>query len=151
VVTAAGQGTSRFDGESARSILERAAAEQERRKLELAGSYTFEELQEMAAEAGISREALAAAIAAHERSRRPHAGNGPTFVPRERRWRGLLDVLVPGPWSGTVKGIVLGAAGAIAVVAFALAFPAAAEATMWALLAFLALVALLVALGASPL
>src|SRR5690606_632139 len=134
----------RFDGESARAILERAAAEQQRRDGELAGSYTLEELEQMAAEAGISAEALAAAVAAHERSR-SGAGNGPRFVRRQRprRWRALLDVLVPGPWSGTVKGIVLATAGGIGVVALALAFPAAAQTALWALLAFLVLVALL--------
>jgi hypothetical protein len=71
-------------------------------------------------------------------------------VPRERRRRALLEVLVPGPWSGTVKGIVLATAGLIGIVGFALAFPAAAQTVAWALLAFLVLVALLVALGASP-
>ena len=54
--------TNCFDGDSVRGILERAAAEQYRRDRARADAYSHEELEEMAAEAGISREALRAAI-----------------------------------------------------------------------------------------
>lgn len=141
----------RFDGETARAILERAAAEQQRRNSELAGSYTLDELHEMAAEAGISSEALRAAIEAHTKSRQT-AHQGPSFVSRKRprRGRSVLDRLVPGPWPRAAKGTVLTIAGGIGVVGLALAFPAVGQMALWALVAFLLLVTLLIALGASP-
>lgn len=52
----------RFSAEEARRILDLAAREQARRDPELDGSYSAEELEEIAAEAGIAPEALHAAM-----------------------------------------------------------------------------------------
>jgi hypothetical protein len=144
-------GKDRFDGESARRILQRAAAEQQRLKNELADSYSYEELEEMAAEAGISSEALRAAVEAHE-SKSGIAAAGTPLAPHERPRRRLSAVktLMPGNWSTAVKGVALTTAGGIGVVGLLLAFPAVAEAVFWALLLFLILLAVLVVLGASP-
>jgi hypothetical protein len=151
VVSAPADNDTRFDGESARAILERAAAEQQRQNSALAGSYSLDELTEMAAEAGISPEALETAIEAHARERRA-THQGPRFVSRKQSRGGpsVLDRLVPGPWPRAVKGVVLATAGGIGVVGLALAFPAVAQMALWALVAFLLLVTLLIALGASP-
>lgn len=143
-------GERRFDGETARWILERAALEQQRLTNELAGSYTFEELEEIAAEAGISVEALRAAASAHARRSRPS---------RQSPFPATSRLADDGPphrrtadrrWSAPVKGIVLTTAGVIAFAGFMLAFPALAHTVLWALLAFLVLVAVLAALGATP-
>jgi hypothetical protein len=151
LVSAPREAENRFDGESARAILERAAAEQQRRNSALAGSYSLEELEEMAAEAGISCEALKAAIQAHAGERRA-AEQGPRFVSRKRPRRGpsLLDILVPGRWPRAAKGVALAGVAGIGIVGLALAFPAVAQMALWALVAFLLLVTLLIALGASP-
>ena len=139
-------GKDRFDGDSARQILQHAAAVQQRLNNELAGSYSLEELEEMAAEAGISPEALRAAIETHGHSGTGASGMHPAEQPR---WS-ALKALVPGHWSPAVKGAVLALAGGIAFVALLLAFPAFAEMVFWGLLILLILLALLVAVGASP-
>lgn len=143
-------GDGRFDGESARQILQRAAAEQQRLNKELADSYSFGELEEMAAEAGISSEALRAAVEA-QGSRPDIAAEGP-LAPGERPLRRLSPPkgLMPGNWPRTVKRVVLTTAGGIGFVGFLLAFPAIAEMVFWALLLFLIILTILIALGASP-
>ena len=140
-------GKDRFDGDSARQILQHAAAVQQRLNNELADSYSFEELEEMATEAGISPEALRAAIETHG----SHSGTGASGTPpaEQPRWS-ALKALVPGNWSPAVKAAVLALAGGIAFVALLLAFPAFAEMVFWGLLILLILLALLVAVGASP-
>lgn len=150
-MSASADSETRFDGTSVRAILERAAAEQQRRNSALAGSYSMEELEEMAAEAGISPEALRAAIEAHAAERRT-AHQGPRFVSQKRSRQGpsVLDLLVPGPWPRAAKGSVLTLAVGAGVVGLALAFPAVAQMALWALVAFLLLVTLLIAIGASP-
>ncbi len=131
----AASGGTRFDGDSARWILERAAAAEQRRKNALYGSYGLEELEQMAAEAGISAEALHAAVAAHaERAR--GAGNRRRTAARPR--------------AHSRSGLVLAAAGGIGCLALLVAVPAFGQAVLWALVAFLAVVALLAALGAAP-
>lgn len=144
-------GEDRFDGESARRILQRAAAEQQRLSNELADSYSFEELVEMAAEAGISPEALRAAIEA-DRRKPGTAASGTPFPQdgRPRRRFSAANTLMPGNWSTAVKGAVLTTAGGIGFVGLLLAFPAFAEIVFLSLLAFLILLAVLVLLGASP-
>lgn len=112
----------RFDAEEARRILERAVAEQTRRDRELAGSYSLEELEEMAAEAGISPEALRAAIKGRPRRR---AG-----LPRRNPKRSL-------PFG---SGTVIAGLSGIVLVAMLLAFPEMAYALIFALLLLLILV-----------
>ncbi|HEX7076765.1 MAG TPA: hypothetical protein VF226_22220 [Hyphomicrobiaceae bacterium] len=82
----------------------------------------------MAAEAGISHEALNAAIEAHARERRT-AHEGPRFVSRRRSRSGpsVLDLLVPGPWPLTAKGVALAGVAGIGIVGLALAFLAVAQ------------------------
>lgn len=144
-------GKGRFDGEAARQILQRAVAEQQRLNNKLADSWSFEELEEMAAEAGISSEALRAAVEAHGSKSGASAARTPFPDERPRRRLPALRSLMPGSWSTAVRGVVLTTAGGIAVVAgLMLAFPAVAEAVFWALLLFLVLLAVLVVLGAAP-
>lgn len=131
----------RFGGESARRILARAAALQQRLDNELAGSYTLEELEGMAAEAGISPEALRAAIEGYGSDSAPDARPGRRHpAPRS---------LLPGNRSRAVKGAVLTTAG-LGFVGLLAAFPVVAEIVLWAVLSFLIVIAVLVALGASP-
>lgn len=134
----------RFDGESARRILQLAVAEQQRLEDERAGSYSRQELEEMAAEAGISPEALAAAIQAeadrseHDTERRTAPSDG-RLAPLKR--------LLPRKRSTAV----LAATGAFAFLGALLAFPAFAEAVFLTLLLILIAVAVLILLGAAPL
>jgi hypothetical protein len=143
-------GKHRFDGMSARRILERAAAVQQRLDNELADSYSLEELEEMAAEAGISAEALRAAIEAHDSDSGLAAGR--SRVPGEEPQRRMRAVrgLMPGKWSAAVKGVVLASAGIVGGGGVLLAFPVVAETVLWALLLFLILLTVLIVLGASP-
>lgn len=145
-----GSGQQRFDGQSGRQILEHAAAMQQRLDNELADSYSLEELEEMAAEAGISAEALRAAIKVYESD--PGLAAGTACVPnkRARSRRLAAQRLMPGNWSRTVKGALLASAGIVGFGGVLLAFPAVAEAVFWALLLFLILLTVLVVLGASP-
>lgn len=64
-------GEQRFDEESARRILRLASERQARREGEEGHSYTLEQLQEIAAEAGISPDAIEAAAREHEASLAP--------------------------------------------------------------------------------
>lgn len=118
----------RFDADSGRRILERAAAEQYRLDKELAEAYSLEELEEMATEAGISREALRAAIE-----------SPPSWLAVLQRW-------MPETWSPTAKGIVLMSLAGIALLGVMLAFPVVAYVLFWTTVVLL----LLVLLGASP-
>ncbi len=118
----------RFDADSARRILGRAVAEQHRLDNELADSYSLEELEEMAAEAGISREALRVTIESPR-------GSLATLL----RW-------MPDNWSLAAKGIVLMSAAAIVIFGVLLAFPAVAQLLFWAMI----VLAVLILLGASP-
>lgn len=140
----------RFDGEVARRILQRAAAEQQRLSNELADAYTFEELTEIAAEAGISAEALRAAVEA-DRGDSGRAAAGVPLAPDERlrRQRPAAERLKPGNWSMPVKTVVL-TAGSIGFLGSLLLFPAFAESVMWVLLLFLIVLSVLIVLGGSP-
>ncbi len=118
----------RFDADSVRRILGRAAAEQYRLDNELADTYSLEELEEMATEAGISREALRAAIE-----------SPPGWLAVLLRW-------MPESWSPTAKGIVLTSVAGIALLAVLLAFPEVAYVLFWMTIVLL----VLILLGASP-
>jgi len=118
----------RFAADAAREILGRAAAEQHRLESDQASSYSLEELEEMAAEAGISRDALRIAIA--KCAYRPPPARG--------RWYERIG------FSG--KGLLLTAAGGIGLVGLMLAFPVLAWAFFWLTVA----VGILILLGISP-
>ena len=117
-----------FGPNRTRAILARAAREQHRRNRERAESYSLEELEEMAAEAGISREALQSAI------------SGPQQLPRTvRRW-------LPRGWSARASTIALISGGAIVLLALMIAFPVIAYTILWLMI----LMMVLMLLGASP-
>ncbi len=118
----------RFDADSVRWILGRAVAEQHRLDNELADTYSLEELEEMAAEARISREALRVAIESPR-------GSLATLP----RW-------MPDNWSPAAKGIVLMSIAGLVLFGVLLAFPAVAQVLLWAMI----VLAVLMLLGASP-
>ncbi len=139
----AADGKNRFDGESVRRILQRAVAEQHCLDNELADTYSLEELEEMAAEAGISREALRIAI--ESPARYPHAATI-GLGERPRGWLAFLQRQMPENWSPAAKGIVLMSAAGIALFGVLLAFPVVAQVLFWATIVLL----VLILLGASP-
>lgn len=142
------EGKDRFDGESARRILQRAAAEQQRLCNELSDSWSLEELEEMAEEAGISSEALLAAVETHE-SNSGTAAAGTPLTPRERPRRSAAGRLKPGNWSTAATVGVL-TAGGIGFLGSLLVFPAVAETVLWVLLLLAIVISVLIVLGASP-
>ncbi len=117
-----------FDADRVRRILERAAVEQHRLDAELADTYSLEELEEMAAEAGISREALHAAI---------QSPAGRMAAPGKSLRRGR---------SVDARWIVVAGVSAIALLGVMIAFPIVAYVIVWALI----VLGVLVLLGASP-
>ncbi len=119
----------RFDAASGRRILERAVAEQHRLQQERDDSYSLEELEEMAAEAGISREALQSAL------QRRTAG-----VEKSRGW-------LPRRWLRSKWAPLLAGLTAVALLGLMLAFPAVAYFVLGVAIA----VGVLVLLGVSPL
>lgn len=118
-----------FDLDTVRRILERAAVEQYRLDAAREDSYSREDLEEMAAEAGISREALDRAL------QRP-----PPAQPRMSR------AGVRRAWSRRLVWIGLAGLSALAFIAIMLAFPAVAEILFWTVI----VLTVLVLLGAVP-
>lgn len=134
-----GGGIGRFDGETVRQILRRAAAEQQRLNNELSGSYSVEELEDIAAEAGISSEALRAAVEAQRRN--------PATAPAPGQKPSRPFSLNPRNWSRTV---VLTSAGGVAFLGSLLLFPAFAQTVLWVLFLTVIVLSVLILLGASP-
>ena len=123
-----GDGEERFDGKRVRSILGRAAVEQHRLETKLDESYTLEELEDMAAEAGISQEALRAAI-----------DESPSLLaPLWRRF--------PRRWSLLTRQLVFWTATIAVLLALMIAFPIVAKVMFWATI----IVLVMMALGVSP-
>jgi len=118
----------RLDGKAVRRILHRAVVEQHRRDVELTDTYSLGELEEMAAEAGISRDALQAAI-----DERPS-------------WLDPLLQWLPRDWSPATRRIVLMGGAGIALLGVMLAFPIVAKVLFWATI----IVLVMMALGVSP-
>ena len=125
----------RFDGASVRRILERAAREQHRLDRERRDSYSLEDLEQMAAQARISPEALRAAIEA-EAADAVRAARAPERTSGSR---------LPGLSRAIAQGALLVGAGA-ALFGLMTAFPVVA----YTFLCAAAVVALLLLLGASP-
>lgn len=113
----------RYDARTARHILERAVAEQYRLEARRADSYSHDELQEMAREAGVSRAALNAAI-----DRVANRG------PLARRWHARR-------WS-TKTDLLLAGAGTLVLLGSFVAFPAIAYVVVWTLIVVAALILL---------
>jgi hypothetical protein len=111
-------GEKRFDDEAARRILRRAAEEQARQENEEVGSFTLEELQKIATEAGISPEAVRAAALELEAGADPTNPGLPVTVPGGGDgggggggggggWLVALKRRMPASWSPAVKNVVL--------------------------------------------
>ena len=128
IIFGAGDGEQRFDGRTARRVLELAAARQVRLDSTQSDSYTLDELEDMAAEAGISRAALASAI-----------------EDRPSRWSPLWRWL-PRSWSPLTRQLVFWAGTGIMLLGIVLAFPIVAELLFWATI----IVLVMMALGISP-
>jgi len=102
----------RFDEEAARQILRRAAEDQARREDEDDHSYTLEQLQEIATEAGISPEAVRAAALEHEASRpSTTAESGLADGGGAVGWITTLEKRLPASWPPRLKHAVLAAVG----------------------------------------
>jgi len=133
-------GNTRFDGESVRRILQRAAVEQHRLDTELTDTYSRAELEEMAAEARISQAALRAALAADADGHSRESGGRV----QDRMAPGYARLL--GRWSPSLTRAALAAAACVTVVALLSLFPVAAAVLFWTtVIAFV-----LILLGASP-
>lgn len=116
----------KFDAEAVRWILGKAAAEQARQDTAHSTTYSLEELEEMATEAGISRDALRVAISRNARR-----------APARRR---VSNSFFKRP------GFVYGALGSVALIGLMMAFPMLAYAFFWLTVVF----GLLLLLGATP-
>jgi hypothetical protein len=102
----------RFDEEAAQRILRRAAEEHARQEGEGGHSFTLEQLQAIATEAGISAEAVRAAVREHEASLAPARSEaGVTEDDGAGGWLATLDARMPASWSPRVKHAVLAAVG----------------------------------------
>ena len=137
--------TNRFQKEDAREILERAAAEQHRLDDELADTYSLEELEEMAAEAGISPEALR--VAMESPVRQPDTSTSDNAIEPDQRPRGWLTLSrMPEHWSPAVRATVVTSAVGIVLFGALFAFPVVAPVLFWVTIVLL----LLILLGAFP-
>jgi VIT1/CCC1 family predicted Fe2+/Mn2+ transporter len=143
----AGSGAERFDAESVRRILQRAVEEQHGIDNMIADTYTVEELEEMAAEAGISSVALHAALDAERREDRPVAA--PARDPGWG-WLAALERRMPAHWTPGAKGAVMAGLGFVALAAVLLVLWAAAPTAFWVTALSLILVSLLVLIVGSP-
>jgi hypothetical protein len=108
----AADGEKRFDMEAAHRILRRAAEEQARREGEDADSFTLRQLEEIASEAGISPEAVHAAVTEHEDS----SQQTELLVPASGQdapagWLTTLERRLPASWSPRLRRALLLAAG----------------------------------------
>lgn len=141
----------RFDADSIRRILERAVEEQQRGG-ERPGSWSLEELEEAAAEAHISREALHAAIEAHRREAAPAAARRTPGVQNERPrdWLTRLEDRLPAHWPPSLKQTVLAVGGFIVLTGLLLALGSIAPTAFWVTSLSMIAVSLLVLMGASP-
>ena len=132
-------GDTRFDGDSVRRILKRAAVEQHRLDTELTDTYSRAELEEMAAEARISQAALRAALAADAGDSRESGGRV-----QDRIAHGYTRLL--GRWPPSLTRAALATAACVTVVALLTLFPAAAAVLFWTTV----IASVLILLGASP-
>lgn len=102
----------RFDEATAQRILRRAAEEHARWESESVDSFTLEQLQEIAMEAGISPEAVLAAAREHEAASEPTMS--PARLPDDDDARGWLAALrrrMPASWPPALQNAVLIAVG----------------------------------------
>jgi hypothetical protein len=140
-------GLDRFDAETVRRILQRAAEEQHRLETEFADSYSLEELEEMASETGISPEALRVAIEAQRRQPRTAAAESEVAAKRPKGLLASLERLMPDSWSPTVKRTVLTSTGVIGLFWILLSLPGIGPVVFWAAALVLIVLSLLLLLG----
>lgn len=139
----------RFDRERVRRILQRAVAEQHRRESELADSYSLAELEEIAAEAKISPQALRAAIEADRRDAgRARAADAADDRPQD--WITALEHRLPTRWSPAVKQMALAGGGVVALTGLLLSLSVFAPTAFWVTSLSLIVLSLAVMAGASP-
>lgn len=107
-------GEKRFDEEAAQRILRRAAEEQARWETQAVGSFTLEQLQEIATEAGISPEAVLAAAREHEATaaRQVSAARAPEGD-GAGGWLARLKRRLPASWPPALQNAVLTAVGVV--------------------------------------
>lgn len=118
----------RFDADSGRRLLEQAAAEQYRLRKELDESYSIEELEEMATEAGISPQALRSVL------KRRSAGDATSRGWLPERW-------LRAKWAPVLAGVTV-----VALLGLMLVSPTVA----YFMLGIAIALGVLVLLGVSP-
>jgi DNA-binding transcriptional ArsR family regulator len=141
------EGLRRFDAETARRILHRAAEEQARMDTERLDSYSLEELEEIATEIGVSPEAVRAALRADQEPSAPARGL-PGLVPEERPrgWLAWLESQLPASWSRRRKRVVLIGVG-LGVFVLLLSIPGFGPVILWATVLSLLVIILLLLVG----
>jgi Flp pilus assembly protein TadB len=135
------EGEKRFDEAAAQRILRRAAEEQTRRESHDTASFSLEQLEEIATEAGISPEAVRAAAREHETS--------VALAEGDRGWLAGLKARMPAAWSSRFKNAILATAG-LALFALVVAVVGVGPVVFTLSAAILILVLLLILLGLGP-
>lgn len=140
----------RFDKEAAEQILRRAADEQARLDVEDVESYSLEQLQEIATEAGISPEAVRAAALAHEAFPARRATEDPAIEAEpETGWLSSLGRRLPASWSPRLRrGVII--AGGVALVGILVAIAGVGPVAIAFAVAILVLMLLFALLGIGP-
>jgi hypothetical protein len=140
----------RFDKEAAEQILRRAADEQARHDIEEGDSYSLEQLQEIATEAGISPDAVRAAALAHQATPAHPAAERPrTATDTDSGWLAALARRLPGSWSPRLRRGIIVAAG-IALIGVLVAVAGVGPVAIALALAVLVLILLFALLGLGP-
>jgi hypothetical protein len=140
----------RFDQEAAEQILRRAADEQARLDIEEDDSYSLEQLQDIATEAGISPEAVRAAARAHEATTmQPVVGGPPGEAEPETGWLAALERRLPASWSSRFRRGVIVAAG-FALVGLLVSVAGVGPVVIALTVAILVLLLLFALLGLGP-
>lgn len=139
----------RFDTRTAEQILRRAADEQARRDVEDVDSYSLEQLEEIATEAGISPEAVRAAALAHEAARQSGAEQSPAGAEPATGWLAALERQLPASWSPRVRRGALLAAG-VALIGLLVTFAGVGPVVIAVSVAILVLILLFALLGLGP-
>jgi hypothetical protein len=140
----------RFDKDAAEQILRRAADVQARLDVEEVDSYSLEQLQEIATEAGISPEAVRAAALAHEASPAPRPAEKPSAsADSETGWLASLSRRLPASWPPRVRrGVIL--AGGVALIGILVAVAGVGPVAIGLSVAILLLILLFALLGVGP-
>jgi len=140
----------RFNKQAAEQILRQAADEQARLDVEDDYSYSLEQLQEIATEAGISPEAVRAAARAHAASTtQPVPAGSPGEAESATGWLAALERRLPATWTPLFRRGVIVAAG-IALVGLLVAVAGVGPILIALSVAILVLLLLFALLGLGP-